>query len=340
MKKALVVWAAMAACISSLVQPANAEPPAACALDQRYPGVYPNDPWPRGEVALTFDDGPYPGATTHVLDRLKKHGLVATFFVVGVAIRRDTYPVIQRMVAEGHSIGTHTYSHDLAMTSVSGADPVENIEAQYALTQLCVEIALLARSPDHFDELYRRVFARKPGRVLGTDDVRAHFREFEARHLELLGELGYDAVHRPYRLRFARPPGGIPYFGSWKNPAFRRNHEAALRELGLVNVLWHGGSGDTDAERRNDFSFLVGSVRFHTRRGGVLVIHDRMQTKALDAALETIANDPKIKVVPLADAVERKYSCTLPALQNAIAGTTREVGRALAAASRRDPSGS
>ncbi len=338
MKKAIWLWAAVISCISSLGSSARAEQPAACSLDQGYPGLYRSDPWPRGEVALTFDDGPYPGATSHVLDLLKKHEFVATFFVVGLAIRRDTYPLIQRMVAEGHSIGTHTYSHDLEMVTAASSDPVENIAAQYGITQFLVDIALLAQSPEHFDELYRRVFQRKPA-VLGNRDVREHFREFEARHLELLAEYGYDAPHHPYRLRFARPPGGIPYYGSFSNPVFRQRHEAALRELGLVNVLWHGGSGDTDVARRNDFSFLVGNVRFHAQRGGVLVIHDRMQKRALEAALAAMAKNPEIKVVPLATAVEHKYACALPELNSAIAATASNSGRPLAVANKGAPSG-
>ena len=62
------------------------------------------------QVLLTFDDGPHPNATPLVLDTLKKHGLKAVFFVVGMNIRK--YPaLLQRIHAEGHTIGNHTFFH-------------------------------------------------------------------------------------------------------------------------------------------------------------------------------------------------------------------------------------
>ena len=60
--------------------------------------------------ALTFDDGPHPDLTPRLLDRLDQLGLRATFYVIGNLVER--YPeIIRRMVASGHEIGNHTYSH-------------------------------------------------------------------------------------------------------------------------------------------------------------------------------------------------------------------------------------
>lgn len=59
--------------------------------------------------ALTFDDGPsiY---TPYILDILKKHGVKATFFMIGLHIEK--HPNIARKVSkEGHTIGNHSYSH-------------------------------------------------------------------------------------------------------------------------------------------------------------------------------------------------------------------------------------
>lgn len=76
-------------------------------------------------AALTFDDGPEPGATEHVLDILKRHNARATFFVVGklVAQRPD---LVRRVHAEGHVIGNHTYTHP-HMTSLTPAARYEEI---------------------------------------------------------------------------------------------------------------------------------------------------------------------------------------------------------------------
>ncbi len=61
-------------------------------------------------VALTFDDGPWPGSTAsivHVLHRLHVH---ATFFVVGYLV--DEHPQLVRAeVRAGMTIGNHTYNH-------------------------------------------------------------------------------------------------------------------------------------------------------------------------------------------------------------------------------------
>ena len=60
-------------------------------------------------VALTFDDGPGP-KTGKLLDELKKKNAAATFFVVGPNAK--TRPeIIERMIAEGHEVGNHTWSH-------------------------------------------------------------------------------------------------------------------------------------------------------------------------------------------------------------------------------------
>lgn len=60
---------------------------------------------------LTFDDGPHKENTVRVLDILKKRNIKATFFVVGENVRK--YPeLMQRIVAEGHSIGVHCNHHD------------------------------------------------------------------------------------------------------------------------------------------------------------------------------------------------------------------------------------
>lgn len=61
-------------------------------------------------IALTFDDGPNALYTPQILDALSEYGVPATFFSVGANMLK--YPdLIKRMVAEGHEVGSHTYSH-------------------------------------------------------------------------------------------------------------------------------------------------------------------------------------------------------------------------------------
>ena len=69
-----------------------------------YPGV-------RGEVALTFDDGPSPSYTLQILNALRAAGAHATFFVVGRHAQR--YPEVVRAEWQaGDAIGNHTWGHD------------------------------------------------------------------------------------------------------------------------------------------------------------------------------------------------------------------------------------
>lgn len=59
---------------------------------------------------LTFDAGFENGNTPAILDALKKHSAPATFFVVGTYVTSNQ-ELIRRMLAEGHTVGNHTYHH-------------------------------------------------------------------------------------------------------------------------------------------------------------------------------------------------------------------------------------
>jgi peptidoglycan/xylan/chitin deacetylase (PgdA/CDA1 family) len=61
-------------------------------------------------LALSFDDGPSLANTPRILDVLRDRGAHATFFVVGNQIM-GREALLERMVAEGHEIGNHTYTH-------------------------------------------------------------------------------------------------------------------------------------------------------------------------------------------------------------------------------------
>ncbi len=61
-------------------------------------------------VYLTFDDGPHPEATPFVLDQLQAASAKGTFFCIGKCVR-DFPDIFQRIRAEGHSIGNHTFNH-------------------------------------------------------------------------------------------------------------------------------------------------------------------------------------------------------------------------------------
>ncbi len=61
-------------------------------------------------IALTFDDGPWNG-TGELLDVLAEYDVKATFFVVGNRVENGGAETVQREIAEGHQVATHTYDH-------------------------------------------------------------------------------------------------------------------------------------------------------------------------------------------------------------------------------------
>lgn len=61
-------------------------------------------------VALTFDDGPDASYTGAILDTLASRKAVASFFVVGRQVQRLP-ELTRRIVAEGHELGNHSWSH-------------------------------------------------------------------------------------------------------------------------------------------------------------------------------------------------------------------------------------
>ena len=61
-------------------------------------------------VALTFDDGPDSYFTPMILDILKENNIKATFFVIGSSAEKNP-EIVQRMEAEGHIVGNHSYDH-------------------------------------------------------------------------------------------------------------------------------------------------------------------------------------------------------------------------------------
>jgi cellulose synthase/poly-beta-1,6-N-acetylglucosamine synthase-like glycosyltransferase/peptidoglycan/xylan/chitin deacetylase (PgdA/CDA1 family) len=90
---------------------------------------------PSRTMALTFDDGPDPEWTPKILEVLRKHQVKATFFVVGTQVARHP-DLVRQMVAEGHELGVHSFTHpDLATL------PAWRRRLEYSQTQLAIAYA-------------------------------------------------------------------------------------------------------------------------------------------------------------------------------------------------------
>lgn len=102
----------------------------------------------KGEVVLTFDDGPVVNITESVLASLAKHCVKATFFPVGK--QAVGYPEILRDIAKaGHTIGGHTWTHqDLGKMSSKGK--LDDAKAELEKGLSAIHIALDAPSAPFF----------------------------------------------------------------------------------------------------------------------------------------------------------------------------------------------
>ncbi len=89
-----------------------------------------------GEVVLTLDDGPWPGNTPAVLRALSAQCVKATFFSIGK--HAMWHPEILRQVAaEGHTVGTHTWSH-ANLAKKPGPEATDEIEKGFSAVRMAL----------------------------------------------------------------------------------------------------------------------------------------------------------------------------------------------------------
>jgi len=86
-----------------------------------------------GVLAITFDDGPSRDYTNSVLDTLKKKGVKATFFLVGENFAGNE-AIIQRQVAEGHVLASHSFNHPYfqKLNLQETAEQITKTESEFA----------------------------------------------------------------------------------------------------------------------------------------------------------------------------------------------------------------
>ena len=84
----------------------------------------------RGEIILTFDDGPSAKTTPAILDILAKDCVQATFFMIGK--HAEANPELAKRIREaGHSIGSHSYTHR-ELNHLASEDATQDIERGFA----------------------------------------------------------------------------------------------------------------------------------------------------------------------------------------------------------------
>lgn len=94
-------------------------------------------------VALTFDDGPWPGQTDKILRVLRQYKVKATFFMLGYLAKRNR-SLARQVAAEGHLVGNHTMGHR-KLTALSAGE----VDQQIADAESAI-ISSTGQSPEWF----------------------------------------------------------------------------------------------------------------------------------------------------------------------------------------------
>jgi peptidoglycan/xylan/chitin deacetylase (PgdA/CDA1 family) len=98
------------------------------------------------QIALTYDDGPNDPHTLHLLDVLAKHGVHATFFMIGRYVQQR--PDIVRAVAQaGHVIGNHTFTHPRLIFQSEAQTRTQLVDCRQALQDAIGQHSNLFRPP-------------------------------------------------------------------------------------------------------------------------------------------------------------------------------------------------
>jgi peptidoglycan/xylan/chitin deacetylase (PgdA/CDA1 family) len=132
-------------------------------------------PLARGEVVLTFDDGPKAPNTHHVLQALADQCVQATFFMVGREAARDP-ATVRQIYAAGHTIGTHTHHHPLRRMSPQEA--AYEINTGFAAVRAAAGdprmVAPFFRFPGLFTTSHGEHYVRSRGIAAFSIDIDTH----------------------------------------------------------------------------------------------------------------------------------------------------------------------
>lgn len=121
-------------------------------------------------IALTFDDGPNPPDTERLLEILKKHQVLVTFFTP--AKNLEKFPELaKRIIAEGHIIANHSYYHQFIYNFINFSFRKEIIKSQKVIENIIGRRPALYRPP----WLFKQPFLLKTLKAQGLTPVSGWF---------------------------------------------------------------------------------------------------------------------------------------------------------------------
>lgn len=180
------------------------------------------------KVLLSFDDGPHHPNTARVLEVLKKHDVKAVFFVIGKNIEGHE-AIMQQLIAEGHRIGNHSFSHDARIDLWPAKKIAADLEAcqrlieryqpgqqifrppygvtnpnmakaisQNGLKSIGWNIRSYDTSIKDIEKINQRVLARlKPGAIILLHDRLDYMPQLLERLIPAIKERGYEFAQMP-----------------------------------------------------------------------------------------------------------------------------------------------
>ncbi len=98
------------------------------------------------KIALTYDDGPNDPHTLRLLEALARHGVQATFFLIG-RHAEDLPDLVNEIAKAGHVIGNHTFSHPLLIFKSTSEIRGELLRCQTVLDDAIGNHSNLFRPP-------------------------------------------------------------------------------------------------------------------------------------------------------------------------------------------------
>jgi peptidoglycan-N-acetylglucosamine deacetylase len=131
-----------------------------------------------GKYALTFDDGPHPVYTPIILDALKAHQVKATFFVVTSLINDKNFPIIKRMLDEGHIVASHGRNHD-------NSNRISRVLWKSRVKQSFIDLAHWYKKAGHE---FNKHYYRFPYAAYGLSKDHHHMNTLKEISRELMGD--------------------------------------------------------------------------------------------------------------------------------------------------------
>lgn len=143
-------------------------------------------------IALTFDDGPHPRLTNRILQILDQYHVKATFFMIGENVKY--YPETARaVIAAGHEVGNHTYSHHRLSKMDMDSLEKEVEECEDILEKICQYRPRFFRPPEGALSAYVRNYTEQEHYtvILWSVDTR----DWENKDAERIAQYVLDNIH-------------------------------------------------------------------------------------------------------------------------------------------------